>query len=90
MSNEWSIARDGDSLALLQSPDGRIFRIQQLGTGDPWGNAEDNDGLVEQLALAAAEAEAQRAFADDLDAKLDAVMVYARRNDIDLKAGLDW
>ena len=56
MSNEWSIARDGDSLAMLQSPDGRVFRIQQLGTGDPWGNAEDNDALVEQLALAAADA----------------------------------
>ena len=43
------LVRDGNSLAMLQSPDGRIFRIQQLGTGDPWGNAADNDELVAML-----------------------------------------
>lgn len=45
----WQLVRDGNSLAMLQSPDGRIFRIQQLGTGDPWGNAADNDELVAML-----------------------------------------
>ena len=51
---EWSVVRDGDSLAMLMSPDGRIFRIQQLGAGkaDSWGNAEDNDRLMVELALA--------------------------------------
>ena len=29
------LVRDGNSLTMLQSPDGRIFRIQQLGTGEP-------------------------------------------------------
>jgi hypothetical protein len=49
---KWSVVRDGESLAMLMSPDGRIFRIQQLGTGktDSWGNAEDNDSLIAELA----------------------------------------
>jgi len=45
----WRTVHDGDSLAMMQSPDGRIFRIQQLGKGDMWGNADDNDELIESL-----------------------------------------
>ena len=48
----WKVVHDGDSLGMLQAPDGRIFRIQQLGAGlvDGWGNAGDNDAICAMLA----------------------------------------
>ncbi len=47
----WKVVHDGDSLAMLMHPDGRIFRLQQLGKGDHmWGNADDNDEVCAALA----------------------------------------
>lgn len=48
----WKVVHDGDSLGMLQAPDGRMFRIQQLGAGlvEGWGNAADNDAICAMLA----------------------------------------
>lgn len=46
----WKVVRDGPSLAMLQLPDKRILRIEQLGKGEMWGNADDNDDLIEKIA----------------------------------------
>jgi hypothetical protein len=49
----WMRVYDGDSLAMLQAPDGRIFGLKELGVGrDMWGNPDDNDELVARIAAA--------------------------------------
>lgn len=53
LGRSWQVVHDGDSLAMLRHPDGRIFRLQQLGKGDQmWGNADDNDEVCAALAKA--------------------------------------
>lgn len=49
----WKVVRDGPSLAMLEAPDGRVFRLEQLGTincRNMWGNPADNDELCDRIA----------------------------------------
>lgn len=41
----WKIVHDGDSVGMLESPDGRVFRLQEFVNG-AWGHADDNDELL--------------------------------------------
>lgn len=50
--SKWNLVHDGESLAMLQHPDGRVFRLQQLGKGGMWDNADDNDEVCAELASA--------------------------------------
>lgn len=44
---KWSVVYDGPSLPMIASPDGRIFRVEQLGAGKGavWGPAHDDEEL---------------------------------------------
>lgn len=45
------VVHDGPSEAMLQLPDGRVIRLEQLGVGHGmWGTPEDNDALCEAFA----------------------------------------
>ncbi len=65
------VTRDGLSLAMLEIS-GRTFCIKELGKGDPWGNADDNDDLVETIAAHLRERESAKArVPDDVCVALD-------------------
>lgn len=49
----WRLAWDRESLAMLQHPDGRIFRLEQLGKGGMWGIPDDNDEVCASLCITA-------------------------------------
>lgn len=47
-TKKWEVVHDGLSLGMISAPDGRIFRIQELGvygSRSMWSNAFDSDEL---------------------------------------------
>ena len=51
--DSWSVVYDGSSYGMLESPSGRIFRVQELGAqGKQWGTAIDNDEICSMLSAA--------------------------------------
>ena len=47
----WKVVHDGPSLPVLQAPNGRIYRIQELGAGGKqWGNPENDELLCRTFA----------------------------------------
>jgi hypothetical protein len=49
----WRAVNDGDSHGMLKSPDGRVFRLQQLGAGaSMWGTPDDNDNILKGIVTA--------------------------------------
>lgn len=48
----WEVVTHNESLPMIQSPSGRIFRIQELGAeGKQWGNPLDDATLTEMFVV---------------------------------------
>jgi hypothetical protein len=85
MSSKWKLVYDRESLGMLQSPDGRIFRIQQLGKDKKmWGSADDNDDLIEEIANALVFFDAYPLFIKAVEAAIEydnAIKRYAAKGE---------